>query len=266
MTAASASSTTISAARWSARPTSRPTTPTTCAATTPRSTTSSPACARCCPASPSTASQIVYAYSGIRPLPASDATAPGLVSRDHSAPVAEPEGDRPFPIVSLVGGKWTTFRGFAEEVADTLLARLGRARRVSTRDLPIGGGRDFPADRASWLRRGRARDRPAGGPARHAARPLRNHGARVRPRRGRRRRRCACPTRADYSCAEIDWIARTERVAHLADIVLRRTTLAITGDADPRATSTRSPPWPAPRSAGTTRASRARRPRPSCAS
>ena len=32
--------------------------------------------------------QIVYAYSGIRPLPASDASLPGLISRDHSAPVA----------------------------------------------------------------------------------------------------------------------------------------------------------------------------------
>ena len=41
--------------------------------------------------------QIVYAYSGIRPLPASDASTPGLISRDHSAPVAEPDGDRPFP-------------------------------------------------------------------------------------------------------------------------------------------------------------------------
>src|SRR6185437_1728920 len=30
-------------------------------------------------------SQIVYAYSGIRPLPASDGTAPGLISRDHSS-------------------------------------------------------------------------------------------------------------------------------------------------------------------------------------
>ncbi|TIM59290.1 MAG: glycerol-3-phosphate dehydrogenase, partial [Mesorhizobium sp.] len=68
--------------------------------------------------------QIVYAYSGIRPLPASDGTAPGLISRDHSAPVMEIEGNRTWPIVSLVGGKWTTFRGFAEEVADMLLSRL----------------------------------------------------------------------------------------------------------------------------------------------
>ncbi|UVC12142.1 hypothetical protein IHQ71_19960 [Rhizobium sp. TH2] len=40
---------------------------------------------------------------------------PGLISRDHSAPAMEPVQNRPFPIISLVGGKWTTFRGFAEE-------------------------------------------------------------------------------------------------------------------------------------------------------
>ena len=91
-------------------------------------------------------SKIAYAYSGIRPLPASDAAAPGLISRDHSAPLAEPEEERPFAIVSLVGGKWTTYRGFAEEVADTVLGRLGLARRRSTRALPIGGGAGFPTD------------------------------------------------------------------------------------------------------------------------
>jgi glycerol-3-phosphate dehydrogenase len=32
-----------------------------------------------------------------------------------------------------------------------------------------------------------------------------------------------------YSDAEIDWIARTEMIEHLADIVMRRTVLAITG-------------------------------------
>lgn len=33
----------------------------------------------------------------------------------------------------------------------------------------------------------------------------------------------------DYSIAEIEWLARNEQVVHLADLVLRRTTLAITG-------------------------------------
>ena len=37
------------------------------------------------------------------------------------------------------------------------------------------------------------------------------------------------PDSVGYSLAEIDWITRNERVVHLADIVMRRTTLAVTG-------------------------------------
>ncbi|KQS83619.1 MULTISPECIES: glycerol-3-phosphate dehydrogenase/oxidase [unclassified Rhizobium] len=176
--------------------------------------------------------QIVYAYSGIRPLPASDASQPGLISRDHSAPVIEPVESRPFAIISLVGGKWTTFRGFAEEVADTILARIGKARAKSTQMLAIGGGRDFPIDdatRKTWIAgratsTGLAPQRIAVLLARYGttADPVMNH---------------ICDGAGDaelthvpgYSVAEIDWIARTEMVEHLADIVMRRTTLAIEG-------------------------------------
>ncbi|MHA7875418.1 glycerol-3-phosphate dehydrogenase/oxidase [Roseivivax sp.] len=176
------------------------------------------------------AGQIVARYSGIRPLPASDGTAPGLISRDHSAPVAEPEGARRFPILSMVGGKWTTFRGFSEEVADTVLARLGRGRERSTRELPIGGGRDFPkgaAARASWLAEAA---RESGVEEARLAVLLDRYGttaARIAGHEGPG----AAPL-ADapgYSRGEIDWIARHEQVVHLADVVLRRTTLAITG-------------------------------------
>ena len=176
--------------------------------------------------------QIVYAYSGIRPLPASNAASPGLISRDHSTPTAEPEGDRPFPIVSLVGGKWTTFRGFAEEVVDALLVRLGRSRVASTRALAIGGGKGFPtapADRAAWLAEaaretGLATARLDALLSRYGttARAIARHdGAWTDADR--------LPAAQDYSRAEIDWIARNEHVAHLADIVMRRTTLAVTG-------------------------------------
>ncbi|RWK24706.1 MAG: hypothetical protein E5X49_07660 [Mesorhizobium sp.] len=34
---------------------------------------------------------------------------------------------------------------------------------------------------------------------------------------------------SDHTLAEIDWLARNERVVHLPDIVMRRTVLAITG-------------------------------------
>ena len=177
-------------------------------------------------------SQIVFAYSGIRPLPASDAVLPGLISRDHSAPIAEPEPGRPYPVISLVGGKWTTFRGFAEEVADTILARLGRQRRQSTQALPIGGGRDFPNDpaaRAAWLTHagmstGLERNRLEELLDRYGTRAfsIANHIKRYKSDK-------PVPGLPGYSFGEIDYILRNEHVVTFADLILRRTTLGITG-------------------------------------
>jgi glycerol-3-phosphate dehydrogenase len=177
-------------------------------------------------------SQVVYTYSGIRPLPASDATAPGLISRDHSAPVLEPTTERPFPVVSLVGGKWTTFRGFSEEVADLVLKRLQRHRRQSTQNLAIGGGKNFPGTpslRQAWV----AEAAGSGGiDAGRAEVLLARYGttatallahAKVSPQSDSKRLSGA----PHYSALEIDWIARREFVVHLADIILRRTTIAI---------------------------------------
>ncbi|AMX99198.1 glycerol-3-phosphate dehydrogenase/oxidase [Mesorhizobium ciceri] len=174
--------------------------------------------------------QIVYAYSGIRPLPASDASLPGLISRDHSAPVADPDRNRPFAVISLVGGKWTTFRGFAEEVADTVLGRLQRSRKVTTQAMPIGGGRDFPtnaAARAGWLALAHSN---TGAEERRLDALLSRYGTRATQiathgsgDEGR------LPDSESYSKSEIDYIVRNEFVEHLADIVMRRSTLAISG-------------------------------------
>ncbi|OBQ74740.1 glycerol-3-phosphate dehydrogenase/oxidase [Mesorhizobium erdmanii] len=177
--------------------------------------------------------QIVYAYSGIRPLPSSDAAVPGLISRDHSAPVAEPAPSRPFPIISLIGGKWTTFRGFAEEVADTVLDRLGRDRKVTTRTMPIGGGKDFPADtaaRASWLANAAS---ASGIDEARLDQLLSRYGTnalRIASHQSPSNNEDRLPDSHDYSLSEIDYIARNELVEHLADIVMRRTTLAISGE------------------------------------
>ena len=82
--------------------------------------------------------QIVHVYSGI-PLLTSHPSSPRLISRGRSAPATEPVPGRPFTLISLVGGTWTTFRGFAEEVADAVLGGLGRTRQLSTRNEAVGG-------------------------------------------------------------------------------------------------------------------------------
>lgn len=176
--------------------------------------------------------QIVYAYSGIRPLPAADGTAAGLISRDHSAPVTEPDEARPFAIISLIGGKWTTFRGFAEEVADVVLKRLGRSRTVSTRSMPIGGGSGFPADterRLEWLTEASA---ASGIDLQRIDTMLSRYGTQALPvalHQGAWSDADRLPDSHDYSLSEIDYIVRHEFVEHLADVVMRRTTLAVTG-------------------------------------
>ncbi|MDO6730901.1 glycerol-3-phosphate dehydrogenase/oxidase [Marinovum sp. 2_MG-2023] len=178
--------------------------------------------------------QIVYAYAGIRPLPNSAGVAPGLISRDHSVPRAPATPDRPFPILSLVGGKWTTFRAFAAEVSDMVLAELGQTRHQLTDDMAIGGGRDMPRTgdgRANWAATtasATAATAPRvailldryGTTARHIAR---HEGKSPTP----------LADAPDYTEAEIDWIVRHEHVQHLADILLRRTPLAISGQLTP---------------------------------
>lgn len=92
------------------------------------------------PKVPVSRDDIFFSYAGIRPLPASDADDPGAISRDHSIVESSPAGERRFPILSLIGGKWTTFRAFSAEVTDATLSRLGANRRTTTEQLPIGGG------------------------------------------------------------------------------------------------------------------------------
>ncbi len=168
-------------------------------------------------------SQIIYAYAGIRPLPANDAANPGLISRDHSAQVIEPAGDRPYPVISLVGGKWTTYSGFAEEAADTVLTRLDRPRKISTRALPIRGG---PADRSAWVA---AQAKARGLPPVRVAHLLDRYGTTATKVMNHPGPPGDITDAPGYSLSELDWILRHEDVHDLSDLVMRRTTLAVTG-------------------------------------
>lgn len=177
--------------------------------------------------------QIVYAYSGIRPLPNSNSANPGLISRDHSAPVHAADAHRPFPVISLIGGKWTTFRAFSEEVVDTILGHLGKQRQRKTDDMAIGGGRDLPAAtaRRDWIA---SVSKETGASANRVAQLLQRYGSTARAVAGHEG---TAPERLSdapaFTRQEIDWIARTEAVEHLEDIVIRRTPLAITGSLTP---------------------------------
>ena len=83
--------------------------------------------------------QIIFRLSGVRPLAFTEAKNAGQITRDHHI-----QEDRlgSLPVYSMVGGKWTSFRAFSELVTDRALAFLGLPRKVYTKTLPIGAGKD----------------------------------------------------------------------------------------------------------------------------
>jgi glycerol-3-phosphate dehydrogenase len=166
-------------------------------------------------------SHVVFRFCGVRPLPRSNALTPGQISRDHSFPVLAAGNGIDFPVYSLVGGKWTTFRALAEQVGNEILRVLGRPRVRSSADLPIGGGKGYPRlpegtglpqERLATLS-----ERYGTGADKVAAYLLAGEDAPL-----------AC--HAGYSRREIEYIALNERVVHLEDLIMRRTLMGLLGE------------------------------------
>lgn len=169
--------------------------------------------------------QIVYTFSGIRPLPRHDDVAPGFVSRDYRLERARLDG---VPVLSLVGGKWTTFRALSEHISTDVMQLLGRPRTVSTTDLAIGGGAGYPrsdADRRRWVEAHRGAhaaefaDRMLERYGTYAAELLSSLPVTQHP----------LAHAAGYSQEEIALLAEREEVVSLVDLLLRRTSIAFVG-------------------------------------
>lgn len=86
-----------------------------------------------------TREHIVSYFCGVRPLPASEDGFTGRISRDHSCRSLPPSEGRPWPVHAMIGGKWTTFRAFSEQVTDRVLGELKRPRIATSTDRPIKG-------------------------------------------------------------------------------------------------------------------------------
>jgi len=175
--------------------------------------------------------QVVYTYVGVRPLARSDADHPGQISRDHAVAVDPPNATRAVPLVCLVGGKWTTFRSLAQQATDEVLQQLGRPRAQSTEMLPIGGGADWPADAAGMLRLLTRIETASGLGALRVADLVGRYGSLAQTLAGHFATAGDVPLRhaPTYSVAEIRYLCLDTGVARLADLVVRRTLLAIRG-------------------------------------
>ncbi|UTT67911.1 glycerol-3-phosphate dehydrogenase/oxidase [Arthrobacter sp. DNA4] len=175
-----------------------------------------------------TPDDIVYTFSGVRPLPSHDATQPGFVSRDYRIERrASGTNGTGALVLSLVGGKWTTFRALSEHLTNEVLTELGVQRKLSTAQLPIGGGASDEAGVQKWIKAhmadGRDADRTAG--------LLTRYGTRAEavieyldaePDQALRSTR-------ELSVRELEFMAANEQVGHLVDVLIRRTSLAFRG-------------------------------------
>ncbi|OQY81529.1 MAG: hypothetical protein B6D40_10860 [Anaerolineae bacterium UTCFX3] len=180
-----------------------------------------------------TRENIVFRFSGVRPLAhTGSAKTTGQITRDHHIQVTEGEWTGlGYPVYSLVGGKWTSFRAFAEQAADKALAFLGRTRQKSTRELPVGGGRNYPRTAEEQKRYLDGLAAWTGFPAERVRVLFERYGTRAEAAALSIARQPDQPLKSlpDFTRREVIFLCQQEQVVHLDDLLLRRTLLAMLG-------------------------------------
>lgn len=179
-----------------------------------------------------TPDQVIFHFTGVRPLAASPKGYTGNVTRDHTIKAVE-AGDSGlgYPILSLVGGKWTSFRAFSEHTADACLQRLGRTRNASTQHMAIGGGKGYPQEDTAKTRWAANKAKEIGIEEGVLRELLERYGTRAEEFArfmvdGDDEQLTHVP---GYTKREMIHLIRREQVVYIEDIVLRRSLLAWLG-------------------------------------
>jgi glycerol-3-phosphate dehydrogenase len=95
-----------------------------------------------------TAADVVWSYAGVRPLLSDESSDPSSVTRDYALELEL----EPAPLLSIFGGKITTYRKLAESAVDTLARSLGSSAGPWTLTAKLPGG-DLPGGSlAAFLR------------------------------------------------------------------------------------------------------------------
>ncbi len=174
---------------------------------------------------PVTPDQIVWTFSGVRPLYDDGASEAKAATRDY---VFELDGGEGEPaMLNVIGGKITTYRRLAEAAMERLSPFLRPSGRPWTAGRPLPGG-DFPVEGFEAL----VDDVLAGYPfivPDHARRLVRAYGTRARDLLGGARTAAELGRvfGADLTECEVHWLIEHEWARRAADVVWRRSKLGL---------------------------------------
>ncbi|MDJ0715822.1 MAG: glycerol-3-phosphate dehydrogenase [Prochloraceae cyanobacterium] len=89
---------------------------------------------------------VKFTYSGVRPLPNQEGKKPGSVTRKHILYDHKKEGV--VNLISLIGGKLTTYRNVGEEMVDAVYRKMNKAAPPCSTDSQPLPGSILPSDRS----------------------------------------------------------------------------------------------------------------------
>ena len=170
---------------------------------------------------------VVWAYSGVRPLYDDHATAAQEATRDY---VIEDEKIDGAPLLNIFGGKITTYRRLAEAMLEKIGAGIGARGAPWTEDAPLPGG-DFSGSAEDFANRLRA-EKPFL-PEALALRLARSYGTLAREILGdaKSMSELGRDFGAGLTEAELDYLVAREWARTAEDVLWRRTKLGLHGAA-----------------------------------
>jgi len=169
---------------------------------------------------------VYWTYSGVRPLLEDEnAENASAVTRDYKLELDAPEGEA--PLLSVFGGKITTFRKLAEEAVDDLARALGFGKPTWTAGAPLPGGDIAHADFERFA--GQFRQQHAWLPAALAHRYARAYGTRAAKVIGTARSLddLGQPFAPGLYEAELRYLRDTEWATTAHDVLWRRSKLGL---------------------------------------
>ncbi|WP_103336387.1 glycerol-3-phosphate dehydrogenase [Pseudotabrizicola formosa] len=174
-------------------------------------------------AKPVTRDDVVWTYSGVRPLYNDGAKSATAATRDYVLSLDENGA----PLLNVFGGKITTYRRLAESALEKLQPFFPGAKGKWTARQALPGG-DFPVDGVASLTAALKAAHPYLTDT-HAARLIRAYGTEATTLLGQAR--SLADLGRDFGAtlteAEVNWLMDREYARHAADVVWRRSKLGL---------------------------------------